>query len=225
MEGRHASGIDVRRLELRTGRGRVFGPVSVRTMAGTVTAFTGPSGCGKTALLLTLAGRMHATGGTGHVCGLDLAREGRVLRGRVGLGIISGVNDLEDPLTPEQHLAEQRLVLGRRAKRSADVLEQVGLDELARVKARDLDAEQRVRLGIALALASAPDAIVVDDLDRDLDSEQIARIGSLLRSLADDGVTVFVACVDRSSAAFADAVVSLSPTDDSAETEVLDAIA
>ncbi len=75
---------------------------------------------------------------------------------------------------------------------------------------KHLDAEQRVRLGIALALVRDVRVLVVDDLDRDLDREERERILSLLRELAGGGLTVVFACVDEATAQAADVVVRLA---------------
>jgi len=196
--------IVARGLELRTPRGRVFGPVSFEVPAGSVTAVLGPSGSGKTALLLALTGRMRASRGSASVCGLDIARQAAKVRKLAGLGLVAGVNDLEPGLTVRQHVSEQRAAVGRARRTERDVLVMTGLGRAGRLRARELDAEQRVRLGIALALVAQPRVLAVDDLYRDLTAEQIASVGVTLRSLAGDGLTVLVTCLDACSAEFAD---------------------
>ena len=216
--------VAARSLELHTRQGRVFGPVALEAGAGSITAVLGASGSGKTALLLALTGRMRPSHGSARICGLDVTRDAAKVRRITGLGLISGVNDLEPGLTVEQHVAEQRLIVGRSRRTSRDVLALVGLSGAGAIRARDLSAEQRVRLGLALALVGEPRVVVVDDLDRDLTAEQAASVGRTLRALADDGLTVLVACLDENSASFADAAMwataPLSPfEDEDTETE------
>jgi ABC-type multidrug transport system ATPase subunit len=196
-----------RGLELHTRQGRVFGPISFEAQAGSVTAVLGSSGSGKTSLLLALTARMRATRGSASVCGLDVARDAAKVRQVASLGLIAGVNDLEPGLTVLQHVAEQRLIVGRARRSEADVLDAVGLHGDGQIRARNLSAEQRLRLGLALALVGQPRVVVIDDLDRDLTAEQVASVGRTLRSLADDGLTLLVACLDQSSAGFADSTV------------------
>ena len=126
------------------------------------------------------------------------------------MGLMAGVNDLSEPLTAAQHVAEQRVFVPR-VKRSArtDVLARVGLDGAANLQVKQLDAEQRARLGVALALVRDARVIVVDDLDRDLNREERTRIVALLRALAAEGLTVVFACVDDTTAANADIVVEI----------------
>ena len=88
----------------------VFGPVDLAVPAGGLLVVEGPAGSGKSSLLLTLGGRMRPTSGDVAVGGLDVPRQSRQVRRTVGLGPFADVNDLDDALTVEQHLAE-RLVM------------------------------------------------------------------------------------------------------------------
>jgi ABC-type multidrug transport system ATPase subunit len=204
--------INVEQLRFAPGGKRSFAPVSFEAAPGDIVALLGGPGSGKTAMLLALAGRMRGWRGSVTVCGHDAARAGRRVRQLVGLGLMRDVNDLTETLTAEQHVAEQRLFVPRRERsRRTDVLARVGLEQSGRVRVRDLDAEQRVRLGIALALVRDIRVLVVDDLDRELDSEQRVRILGLLRELAAEGLAVVVACIDRESAHETDHFVELRP--------------
>lgn len=108
--GGAALAIDARGLGL-THRGRpVFAGLDLRVPAGALLVIRGAAGSGKTALLLTLAGRMRFQHGTLHIAGHRLPAQARAVRHRVALGTVTGVNDLDDALTVEQHIAE-RLVI------------------------------------------------------------------------------------------------------------------
>jgi ABC-type multidrug transport system ATPase subunit len=198
------------RLRLSAKGRRVYPPVTLEVEAGSTVAIIGAAGTGKTALLLTLAGRMRHWHGTADMCGINAATHGARVRGLVGMGLMLGVNDLAEALTARQHVAEQHVFVPR-SKRSAtvDVLARVGLDAAADLQVKRLDAEQRARLGIALALVRDVRVLVVDDVDRDLNHEERLRVLGLLRDLADDGLTVLFACVDDATAANADQVISL----------------
>lgn len=99
--------VDATDLALRY-RGRdVFAPVTALVPAGSLAVVSGPSGSGKTALLLTLAGRMRPDGGALAVGGEELPRHAGPVRRRVCLAEMRGVNDLDDSLTVQQHLAER----------------------------------------------------------------------------------------------------------------------
>ena len=207
-------GLHARDLELHTARGPVYAPTSLDIEPGSVTALLGPARSGRTALLLTLAGRMRPSGGTATVACHDIVRGARKVRGDVGLGLISGVNDLDDPLTAEQHLRERALMRGglRGFDREA-LLGRVGLKGLGGRPVSRLTTEQRMRLGIALALVGNPPIIAIDDLDHDVELEQQAAIVGTLREIAASDTTVVFTCVDVRTAALADAVVTLPAAD------------
>ena len=99
-----------RALRLEHHRRTVFGPLDVDAEVGDLLVVQGPAGSGKTSLLLALAGRMAVDAASLEVCGLPLPASAHAVRHRVGLAELRGVNDLDDALTVEQHVAE-RLVL------------------------------------------------------------------------------------------------------------------
>jgi len=222
--------IAVSDLGLVTRQGPVFSHLTFSADRDRVTALLGSTGSGKTALLLTLAGRMRATEGSGSVCGLDLKRDAARVRRTVGLGLVNGVNDLDEPLTAGQHAREVMLFRGARRDTPQSVLARVGLAEDERTPVRDLDVEQRERLGIALGLVGGSEVLVVDDVDHDLDVPQQERVMALLRAIAADGVTVLVACIDERTARLADAFVRIDGPDPlphpiTTHEEIIDAIA
>jgi ABC-2 type transport system ATP-binding protein len=217
--------VHTERVRLSAGDRRVYPPITFDAPPGSIVALLGASGTGKTSLLLTLAGRMRGWHGTVTVFGVDASRNGRRVRELVGLGLMPGVNDFAEALTASQHVIEQQVFVPR-SKRSTlpDVLARVALDGAANVQVKHLDAEQRMRLGIALALVRDVRVLIVDDLDRDLDHDERARVLALLRSLADDGLTVLVACVDDATAAHADLVVAVEDGGPGAEEACADAL-
>ena len=211
-------------LGLTTRRGSVYTDITFSAEKNRVTALLGSTGSGKTALLLTLAGRMRATHGTATVSGLDLDRDTARIRRVVGLGLVSGVNDLDDALTAGQHAREALLFRGAKRDTPRSVLARVGLAEKEHTPVRDLDIEEHERLGIALGLVGGPAVLAVDDIDHDLDVAQQERVMALLRSLATDGVTVLAACINERTAELADAVVRADARTPDRD-EVVDAVA
>jgi ABC-type multidrug transport system ATPase subunit len=201
--------VSTRGLGLATRRGWVFRDLSFDLGAGSVGALLGPTGSGKTALLLALAGRMRPTAGSATVAGLDLGRDLRRVRRVTGMGLIAGINDLDDQLTAFDHVREQLLLRWGRPSDAAGLLERTGAAEYARARVEDLDVEQRVRVGLAMALVGSPRLIVADEFDHDLDPDQQIRIATLLRDLADERTAVLTACIDPRAAAGADVIVEL----------------
>ncbi|MEV6041010.1 ATP-binding cassette domain-containing protein [Nonomuraea sp. NPDC052116] len=161
----------------------VYPEVSLKAGAGTLTVVAGSAGSGRTSLLLTLAGRMKPTKG-----GLNVAGHAgrRAIRKAVALALIDGVTDLDRSLTVGEHLRE------RRRRPYQEILERVGLAGRERALVRELDREQRVRLGLALALLDEPEVIVADNVDAGLPADRQQALWNLLRSL---DRTVVASCV------------------------------
>jgi ABC-2 type transport system ATP-binding protein len=204
-----APAICAKRLRLSANGRDVYPPLTFQTPPGSVVAILGAAGTGKTALLLTLAGRMRGWNGRVEVGGIDAAAHPSRVRRIAGLALMTGINDLAEPLTVRQHVAEQHVFVSRRERSGTDVLARAGIDALADMQVKQLDAEQRVRLGIALALVRDVRILIVDSVDSDLDQEERARVLGLLRDLADEGLTVVFACVDLATSSHADLVLPL----------------
>lgn len=205
--------IRARGLELKTFAGCVFRGVDVDVHRGELVAVRGRNGSGKTALLLTLAGRMKSTGGTLEVGGYELPRQRAKVERRVGLGLFSGLNDLQESLTVLYALGAEFELYGRKPRREAvtGYLREWGLADVANVRVKDLTSEKLAQLGIALAFVGEPDAVVVDDVESQLTMSQSEGLVQLLLDAARTrGAAIVVGVVERDLAAMADATVYLS---------------
>ncbi|WP_449065103.1 ATP-binding cassette domain-containing protein [Planomonospora algeriensis] len=189
----HAAG-----LSLEGGHGPVYRDVDFDAPASSLTALAGQAGSGRTGLLLTLAGRMRPTAGVLTVAGHTRPRE---IRRVAALGLVDGVNDLEGSLTVREHVHEQSRGLlwnARSAGRAAAALERAGLDLSPddRTLVRELGREQRVRLGVALALLDEPGLLVLDNVDAGLPADRCDALWETLRDLAARGLTVVASCTE-----------------------------
>ncbi|MEV8631203.1 ATP-binding cassette domain-containing protein [Streptosporangium sp. NPDC051023] len=185
-------------LSLSGGHGWVYRDVSAGAGPGSLTAVAGQAGSGRTSLLLTLAGRMKPTGGTLTVGG---HRTPRTIRRVAALGLVDGVNDLEGALSVGEHLRERArgpLWSGRQTARAGTALTLAGLGRSPgdRTLIRDLDREERVRLGIALALLDEPGLLALDNVDAGLGAERRDALWATLSDLAGLGLTVIAACTE-----------------------------
>ncbi|MER5422331.1 ABC transporter ATP-binding protein [Streptosporangium roseum] len=190
-------------LSLKGEHGWVYRDVGVTAEPGSLTVVTGQAGSGRTSLLLTLAGRMSPTEGT-----LTVGRYGRprAIRRVAALGLVDGVNDLEKALTVREHLHERSPGMfwgGRQESRAGTALTLAGL-ELSpgdRTLIRDLGREERVRLGIALALLDTPGLLVLDNVDTGLAQDRQEALLATLGELGERGLTVVAACTESERAA------------------------
>lgn len=190
----HAEGVT-----LTTREGPVYTGVDFTARPGTLTVFQADSGGGRSALLLTLTGRMRPTGGTLHVDGYTLPRQARKVRRISSLGLMDDVNALDERLRVGEHLSEARLLRTRPAARSVtdEAMAAAGLADLdRRTMVKGLSMLERRRLGVALALATEPRLLVVDNVDGGLSGEHRADMWRSLKDLADEGLTVVATCAD-----------------------------
>ena len=157
--------------------------------AGSITGFVGPNGAGKTTTIRMLLGLIRPSAGSGTVLGYPLGHS-RAYLPRVG-ALIEGPT-FYPPLSGRENLMVLARLGGLSKKRVDAVLERVGLASRAFDPFRTYSLGMRQRLGIAAALLPLPELLVLDEPTNGLDPHGIAEIRAMLRSFADDGMTVFV---------------------------------
>jgi ABC-2 type transport system ATP-binding protein len=163
--------------------------LSFAVRPGSVCGFVGPNGAGKTTTIRMLLGLISPTAGTASVLGHPIHDPASYLS-RVG-ALIEGPA-FYPPLNGRRNL-EVLASLGGIDKREVErVLEQVDLQERARDPFRSYSLGMKQRLGIAAALLPRPELLVLDEPTNGLDPTGIREVRILLRSLADQGTTVFI---------------------------------
>jgi ABC-2 type transport system ATP-binding protein len=156
---------------------------------GGVFGFLGPNGSGKTTTIRCLLGLVRATEGRCRILGAEPGDLASVI-GRIG-------SIVETPLLFPTFSGRRNLRLladlGGFAGRDVDgPLDRVGLLDRADDQVRTYSLGMRQRLAIAATLLKDPDLLVLDEPANGLDPAGIREIRELLRSLADEGRTVFV---------------------------------
>ena len=199
----------------RGGRNVVDG-VSIEVAAGEVVGVVGPSGSGKSTLLALLAGLEPPDRGVVRFEGRDLAELGeadrRVLR-RDRLAIVFQGYGLLALLTARENVELPHRV-ARRDPAAATAaagrwLGLLGLAERADHRTDELSGGEQQRVALARALASDADLLLVDEPTAELDADNRARVGGLLRDAADRGGCVVVATHDPDVVEVCDHVVRL----------------
>ncbi|MGO1397936.1 MAG: ATP-binding cassette domain-containing protein [Brevibacterium yomogidense] len=179
--------IDVEGLEASADQ-PVFGPLDLEVGPGGTLVIVGPAGSGKTALLLTLTGRMHATGGSGTVLGADVRKDQAHIRSDSSVAWVDGITDLDKDYTVEQHVAERLIGLQpwyRPFVRRADVHQALDLagfsDELPlRAFASELTQLQKFEAELLLARLDGSAIIALDNIDFLREPEDRKHAWSLL---------------------------------------------
>ena len=158
----------------------------------------GPSGSGKSTLLRCTNALETIDGGEIEFEGAQLPRDERVLREvRRRMGMVIQSFELFPHLTALHNVAEApRTVLkARRAEaedRARAMLAKVGLSDKASNYPAALSGGQQQRVAIARALAMEPDVMLFDEPTSALDPETIGEVLSVMKALADEGMTMVV---------------------------------
>jgi ABC-2 type transport system ATP-binding protein len=183
--------IVTRDLHKRYGPRRALAGLDLNVPRGVVYGFLGPNGSGKTTTLRVLVGLIRPDAGAIAVLGRPYAWRDRTRMFRIGSLIetpafypyLSGRDNLRvfaaaGPPTPPQRVEE--------------VLTAVGLHDRASDKVKTYSLGMRQRLGIAVALLSDPELLLLDEPANGLDPAGIVAMRELLRSLTSAGKTVVV---------------------------------
>jgi ABC-2 type transport system ATP-binding protein len=165
--------------------------LNLEIKAGQVYGFLGPNGAGKTTTIRMMLDLILPTRGQAYVYGRHVRREHGVLR-RVGAivegaafyNFLSGRKNLEVLARTANQYDPQRI---------DKLLEQVGLAERARHRVRGYSTGMKQRLGLAAALLTDPDLLILDEPTNGLDPAGMREIRQFIRELVDQhGKTVFL---------------------------------
>jgi ABC-2 type transport system ATP-binding protein len=155
----------------------------------------GPNGAGKTTLMRILAGILRPTSGTVWVGGHDAATE----RGRQAVKHVLGYLPQELGLYPDLTAWEFLDYIGilkgladrdARQRRVNELLETVGLADVAGRKLKGFSGGMKRRVGIAQALLNDPRLLIVDEPTAGLDPEERIRFRNILSALAGDRTVI-----------------------------------
>ncbi|GAA1645904.1 ABC transporter ATP-binding protein [Kribbella alba] len=156
---------------------------------GQIHGLVGPNGAGKTTLLGLLLGLAVADSGSLEILGTPV---GRALAATDGVaGFVDGPG-LYPSLTARQNLAALAALRGRDARKAGidEVLDQVGLTDVADDRLRGFSLGMRQRLGLAAALLTKPRLLVLDEPSNGLDPAGKRQVHGVLTRLVADGTSV-----------------------------------
>jgi ABC-2 type transport system ATP-binding protein len=181
--------IEVRGLTKRFGQVLAVDRMSFEVEQGTVTGFLGSNGAGKTTTLRMLLGLIRPDAGTATING----RPYRDLEDPLHqVGAVLEASSFHPGRTARNHLRIQALVGQADPSRIDDVLGLVELGGAADRRVGGFSLGMRQRLGLATALLTDPDLLILDEPANGLDPEGVRWLRDLLRGLAAEGSTVLV---------------------------------
>ncbi|NUU75132.1 amino acid ABC transporter ATP-binding protein [Paenibacillus xylanilyticus] len=183
------------------GKQEVLKGIDLTVEQGDVVAILGPSGSGKTTLLRCVNFLERADEGKVQINGVGVdcrhARKHDIVQIRRKTAMVFQHYNLFKHKTVLDNVTEGMIIAQKMSKtdaraRALRVLEQVGLSEKINEYPSMLSGGQQQRVGIARALALNPEVILFDEPTSALDPELVGEVLSVIRSIAQEGITMIV---------------------------------
>ena len=198
--------IQIDNLSKRFGANVVLKDISLTVEKGSVVALIGPSGSGKSTLLRCINLLTCPDGGKIRVGDHAITFDGtasclpadRKLAGfRANTGMVFQHFNLFPHMTALQNVMEGMVTVRKQAKplareKALELLARVGLAERADTYPDKLSGGQKQRVAIARALAMQPHVMLFDEATSALDPELVGEVLSVMKQLADEGMTMIL---------------------------------
>jgi ABC-2 type transport system ATP-binding protein len=181
--------IEVENLSKRYGEKLAVDGLDFVVQPGIVTGFLGPNGAGKSTTMRMIAGLDEPTGGRVRVSGQDYRAASAPM---AELGLLLEARAVHTGRSARNHLLALAQTNGVSRRRVDELIDMVGLREVAGKRVGGFSLGMGQRLGIASALLGDPRVVVLDEPVNGLDPEGVLWIRNLLKGLAAEGRTVFV---------------------------------
>jgi ABC-2 type transport system ATP-binding protein len=181
--------IEARNLTKDYGDKRAVDDLSFTVQPGIVTGFLGPNGSGKSTTMRLILGLDSPSAGSVTVNGKHYRDHPAPLH---EVGALLEARSVHTGRSARNHLLALAQTHGIPKRRVDELIDLVGLREVAKKRAGKFSLGMGQRLGIASALLGDPDAVILDEPVNGLDPEGIHWIRNLLKGLAAEGRTVFV---------------------------------
>ncbi|MFP5315965.1 MAG: ABC transporter ATP-binding protein [Actinomycetes bacterium] len=176
-------------LSKRYGAKTAVDGISFTVKPGRVTGFLGPNGAGKSTTMRMIVGLDNPSGGDVRVNGKHYAQHSAPLR---EVGALLDAKAVHTKRSAYNHLRAMAATHGIPNSRVREVIEMTGLGPVAKKRVGGFSLGMGQRLGIACALLGDPHTVILDEPVNGLDPEGVQWVRRLVRSLADEGRTVFL---------------------------------
>jgi ABC-2 type transport system ATP-binding protein len=186
--------VEVRDLRRTFGAFVAVDGISLTVRKGEIFGFLGPNGAGKSTTIRMLCGLLMPTGGSGTVGGFDVIRKPEAIKKIIGY--MSQKFSLYDNLTVEENInffgGIYNVPKEKREKRKEWVLDMARIAERRDSLTSTLAGGFKQRLALGCAILHEPRIIFLDEPTSGVDPVSRRSFWSLIREMADAGVTVFV---------------------------------
>lgn len=199
--------IDVINLEKHFGDNKVLKGISVTINKGDIVVVVGPSGSGKSTFLRCLNCMEDPTGGQIIFNGVDIADpkvDINIHRRHMGMvfqhfNLFNNKTVLQNIMLAPVHVQRREnrrkaksVIVQEARKRAMELLKRIGMEDKADVYPSTLSGGQKQRVAIVRSLAMNPDVILFDEPTSALDPEMVGEVLDLMKSLADEGMTMII---------------------------------
>lgn len=179
--------IEIKNLEKSFKHHKVIRNISMSVPEGSVYGLLGPNGAGKSTILKMLTGLLRPDSGRILFCGTPWTR-----KNLEETGSLIETPPVYENLSAWENLKVRALILGETEERIKEVLKMVNLTDTGKKPAGKFSLGMKQRLGIAIALLGHPRLLILDEPVNGLDPLGIQEIRGLIRSFADQGMTVMI---------------------------------
>lgn len=190
--------LEIRHLSKTFGKNEVLKDIDFTVSQGDVTSVIGPSGSGKSTLLRCVNLLETPTGGEIIYHGKNVAARGvKVTDYRAKVGMVFQSFNLFENMTVLQNCMAGQIKVLKKSREAAHesalaYLDKVGMAPYINAKPRQLSGGQKQRVAIARALAMDPEILLFDEPTSALDPEMVGEVLSVMRNLAQEGMTMIV---------------------------------
>ena len=181
--------IEVKNLSKKYGDKVAVDGLTFTVQPGIVTGFLGPNGAGKSTTMRMIAGLDEPTTGQVRVNGRDYRDASAPM---AELGILLEAKAVHTGRSARNHLLALAQTNGIGRNRVSEVIDMVGLRDVAAKRVGGFSLGMGQRLGVASALLGDPSVVVLDEPVNGLDPEGVLWVRNTLKALAAEGRTIFV---------------------------------
>ena len=167
------------KIDLKIERGKIFG-------------LLGPNGAGKSSFINILSGLSNKTSGKVLVCGIDLDKDPKTIRGNIG--VVPQEINIDPFFTPLEIMNIQSGMYGVKKKqnKNLEILKNLDLHEKSNAYSRSLSGGMKRRLMVAKALVHSPTLLILDEPTAGVDVELRTKLWNYIRLLNKEGVTIIL---------------------------------